>query len=79
MIYVNVEIVKSEGRGAVGGNDWHDTDDVVLAVAVQLDRVQRTYADLGHGAIIGYQITVATEASPRRTTDDRPLPDGHGK
>jgi hypothetical protein len=78
VIYVNVEAVKSEGRGSAGGNGWHDTDDVAEAVAAELDRFWAMYEGLGHGAIVTYQITVAPEASPRRTKTGRawPLPVG---
>lgn len=68
MIYVNVEAEKSEGRGLAGGNGWHDTDDVAEAIRRELDRFERTWADLGHGAAVTYRITVAPEASPRRTS-----------
>jgi hypothetical protein len=76
LIYVNVEGVKSEGRGVAGGNGWHDTDDVLEAVAAEMESFHATYDWLGHGAVITYTITVATEASPRRTKSDRrwPLP-----
>lgn len=75
MIYVHVEAVKSEGRGVAGGNGWHDTDDPVEAIAAEMDRHRRTWDALGHGGIVTYTITVAPEASPRRTKDQRwPLP-----
>lgn len=74
MIYVNVEGLKSEGRGKAGGNGWHDTDDVAQAVAVELQRFHRMWDHLGHGALTTYTIIVATEASPRRTTTGAPLP-----
>lgn len=77
MIYVNIEAVKSEGRGCAGGNGWHDTDDMVEAVASELKRFHGMWDALGHGAAVTYNITVAPEASPRRTTRrDRPLPVG---
>jgi hypothetical protein len=75
VIYVNVEAIKSEGRGIAGGNGWHDTDDIPTAIAAELARFHRMYEALGHGAIETYTITVAPEASPRRTRGDRwPLP-----
>jgi hypothetical protein len=74
VIHVRVEGEKSEGRGRAGGNGWHDTDDVIEAVADELARFERTWRDLGHGAVTTYTITVATEASPRRTTNGKPLP-----
>jgi hypothetical protein len=75
VIYVNVEAVKSEGRGVAGGNGWHDTDSVGEAVAAELHRFHRMYDALGHGAIVTYEITVSPEASPRRTRGNRwPLP-----
>lgn len=67
MIYVKVEAIKSEGRGCAGGNGWHDTDDVVEAIARELERFQGMWDALGHGGIVTYTITVAPEASPRRT------------
>lgn len=77
MIYVRVEAEKSEGRGSAGGNGWHDTDDPAEAIRRELARFHRTYDALGHGAIIEYTITVAPEASPRRTRGRRwPLPVG---
>lgn len=75
MIFVLIEAVKSEGRGMAGGNGWHDTDDVVEAVRAELERFARTWDGLGHGAVVTYRITVAPEASPRRTAkQDWPLP-----
>lgn len=75
MIFVNVEGLKSEGRGHAGCNGWHDTDSVADAVAAQLERFHRTWDELGHGAVATYTITVVTEASPRRTsTSGWPLP-----
>lgn len=77
MIYVNVEAVKSEGRGVAGGNGWHDTDDVAEAIRCELRRFEGTWGHLGHGAIVTYRITVAPESSPRRTREPRagwPLP-----
>jgi hypothetical protein len=75
VIYVNVEAEKSEGRGCAGGNGWHDTDDVAAAIARELQRFHSVYEAIGHGAIVTYRITVATEASPRRTQGNRwPLP-----
>jgi hypothetical protein len=75
MIYVNIEAIKSEGRGLAGGNGWHATDDMVEAIAIELGRFHRTWDSLGHGGIETYRITVATEASPRRTKTNRfPLP-----
>jgi hypothetical protein len=80
MIYVNVEAEKSEGRGRAGGNGWHDTEDVAQAVAAELARFHRMYDFLGHGAVVTYQITVAPEASPRRTRGNRwPLPVAAGR
>lgn len=76
MIYVEVEAIKSEGRGRASGNGWHDTDDVMTAVRDEFARFHRMYDQLGHGAVVTYTITVAPEASPRRTVSDerRPLP-----
>lgn len=76
MIFVEVEAIKSEGRGRAGGNGWHDTDDVLVAVAAELRRFAGMWAELGHGAAGEYRITVATEASPRRSRGPRrwPLP-----
>jgi hypothetical protein len=75
VIYVKVEGEKSEGRGRASGNGWHDTADVGQAIAAELRRFHRTYDALGHGAIVTYRITVAPEASPRRTNGNRwPLP-----
>lgn len=75
MIYVNIEGLKSEGRGAAGGNGWHDTDDLSAAIAAELKRFHSMWDHLGHGAITTYRITVAPEASPRRTTRQNwPLP-----
>lgn len=75
MIFVNVEAVKSEGRGIAGGNCWVDTDDIVDAISFGLAKFQRLYDDLGHGAVVTYRITVAPEASPHRTKRRRrPLP-----
>ena len=74
MIYVNVEAVKSDGRGRAGGNGWHDTDDVLEAIARELDRFGYAWGGLGHGAAVTYTITVAPESSPRRTTGERDLP-----
>lgn len=75
MIYVNVEAVKSEGRGVAGGNSWFDTDDVSEAVRMAVEKHRRMWDSLGHGAIVTYRITVAPEASPRRTiSGERPLP-----
>lgn len=77
MIYVNVEAVKSEGRGLAGGNHWHDTDDIAEAVVAELAAHRAMWDTLGHGAISTYKITVAPEASPRRTTGQNwPLPVG---
>jgi hypothetical protein len=64
LIYVNVEGVKSEGRGHAGGSGWHDTDDVAAAVEAELRRFHSMWDHLGHGAIETYRITVAPEASP---------------
>ena len=76
MIYVEIEALKSEGRGSASGNGWHDTDDVDAAVVAELGRFHRLWDHLGHGAITTYKITVAPEASPRRTVaGDKPLPD----
>lgn len=79
MIYVGVEGVKSEGRGTARGNGWHDTDNVVAAVAAELAKFHRMYDALGHGAVVTYCITVAPEASPRRTRTANawPLPVDH--
>ena len=76
MIYVKVQAIKSEGRlGIAGGWRWHDTDDVVQAVGEALQEFGDFWADQGHGAIITYEITVAPDASPRRTVNgNRPLP-----
>lgn len=74
MIYVNIEAVKSDGRGFAGGNGWHDTDDLLEAIRSELARWQRTWDALGHGAAVTYRITVAPESSPRRTPAGRPLP-----
>jgi hypothetical protein len=74
VIYVNVEAEKSEGRGVAGGNSWHDTDDVAEAVAAELCRFWKIYEALGHGGVTTYRITVAPEASPRRTSEPRSLP-----
>lgn len=74
MIYVNIEAVKSEGRGKAGGNGWQDTDDVAEAVTAELARHRRMWDSLGHGGIVTYRITVAPEASPRRTPQGKPLP-----
>lgn len=75
MIYVNIEAEKSEGRGRAGGNGWHDTDDISAAIAAEFAKFQRTWDSLGHGAAVTYTITVAPEASPRRTTRNNwPLP-----
>ncbi len=76
MIYVNVEGLKSEGRGFAGGNGWHETDDVAEAVAAELERFHSTWDALGHGAILTYRITVAPDASPVRTKTAKraPLP-----
>jgi hypothetical protein len=79
MIGVEIEALKSEGRGAAGGNGWHDTDDVAEAVAAELRRFHRMWDSLGHGAITTYTITVAPEASPRRTPNGRPLPVREGE
>lgn len=79
MIYVQVKAIKSEGRGAATGNGWHDTDDIPEAIAHELGRFHRMWDSLGHGAAVTYEITVAPEASPRRTTrQDWPLPVGPG-
>ncbi len=75
VIYVNVEAIKSEGRGSAGGNGWHDTDSISEAVEAELGRFQSTWDALGHGGAITYVITVATEASPRRTVQGWPLPE----
>lgn len=73
--YVEIEAIKSDGRGRAGGNYWHDTADIAEAVAEALELFGRTWAHLGHGAAVTYQITVAPEASPRRTTlGNKPLP-----
>ena len=70
-----VEAVKSEGRGGAGGSGWHATDDVAEAVAAALRRHTAMWDALGHGAAVTYTITVAPEASPRRTSlGDLPLP-----
>lgn len=74
MIYVNVEAVKSDGRGRAGGNGWHDTDDIAQAIGWELERFGRAWGGLGHGAAVTYTITVAPEASSRRTIGDRDLP-----
>lgn len=74
MIYVQVCAEKSEGRGRATGNGWQDTDDIAVAVAAELSNFHRTWGDLGHGAAVTYRITVATEASPRRTPQGWPLP-----
>jgi hypothetical protein len=74
VIYVEVEAVKSEDRGRAGGNGWHDTDDIGKAIAAELERFHRTWDHLGHGAIVTYKITVAPEASPRRTIGGACLP-----
>lgn len=74
MIYVNIEAEKSEGRGMAGGNGWWATDDIAVAIASELACFQRMWDHLGHGAAVTYTITVAPEASPRRTTNGRPLP-----
>lgn len=67
MIYVNIEAIKSEGRGEAGGNGWHDTDSIPDAIAAEFARFHRTWNALGHGAAVTYLITVATDASPNRT------------
>ena len=72
--YVNVEGIKSEGRGKAGGNGWHDTDDMVEAIDLQLARFHRMWDELGHGGIVTYHIDIAGEASPRRTPQGKPLP-----
>ena len=72
---MNVEAVKSEGRGSAGGNGWHDTDDIGEAVTTELERHRRTWDALGHGAIVEYRITVAPESAPNRTPQGRPLPE----
>jgi hypothetical protein len=76
MIYVQVSALKSEDRGRATGNGWHDTDDVTEAVTAELRRFHDMWGYLGHGAITTYEITVAPEASPRRTIGGRnwPLP-----
>lgn len=76
MIYVNVEGEKSEGRGSAGGNGWHDTDDLAAAIAAELRRFHDMWDHLGHGTVTTYRITVAPEASPRRTKgpNNWPLP-----
>lgn len=80
MMYVEIEGVKSEGRGRATGNGWQDTADVAEAVRRELLRFEKTWDSLGHGAAVTYVITVAPESSPRRTTNPdperagRPLP-----
>lgn len=74
MIYVSVEGIKSEGRGAAAGNGWHDTEDVARAIAAELHRFHGMYDQLGHGALVSYRIEVAPEASPRRTLGGHNLP-----
>jgi hypothetical protein len=76
VIYVEIEGVKSDGRGAAGGSLHIDTDDVLQAIGEAFASHQRMWDALGHGAAVTYTITVATEASPRRTIDstNRPLP-----
>ena len=74
MIYVQIEALKSEGRGSACGNGWHDTDDITAAAAAELQRFHAMWDALGHGAVTTYTITVAPEASPRRTTNGKPLP-----
>jgi hypothetical protein len=76
VIYVNIEAVKSEGRGVAGGNGWHDTEDIAEAIGAELARFQSTWDFLGHGTAVTYTITVAPESSPNRTSGGRnwPLP-----
>lgn len=74
MIYVSVEAKKSEGRGYARGNGWHDTDNPVEAIAREMEKFTRTWNRLGHGTITTYRIVVAPDASPRRTTQGKPLP-----
>jgi hypothetical protein len=75
MIFVEIEAEKSEGRGRASVNDWHDTDSIAEAISASLDNFHRMWDELGHGAIVTYTITVAPEASPRRTAlQGWPLP-----
>lgn len=74
MIYVCVTAVKSDGRGESTGSAWEDADDVMEAVRLGLERFHRMWDGLGHGAAVTYRITVATDASPRRTKSNAALP-----
>ena len=78
MIYVQIEGVKSEGRGSATGNGWFETE---IGCGAGTERFHTTYEALGHGAVVTYHITVAPEASPRRTLNPGrwPLPVGHGE
>jgi len=66
VIYVRV-VGRDPDGGQAGGNGWHDTLTVMQAVAVELERFHDHWATLDYGPIAEYTITVATEASPRRT------------
>lgn len=74
LIYVQVVGVKPSGAVA-GGNQWHRTGDVAEAVAREMAAFRSMWnAVEGDVEPITYRITVAPEASPRRTTRGAPLP-----
>lgn len=74
MIFVEVRALQSEGRGRSTANGWYDTDSIQDAIGAALDSFQEMWDHLGEGAAITYTITVAPEASPRRTKQGQPLP-----
>lgn len=74
MIYVGVKAIKPSGA-EVGGNGWHDTEDVEAAIKHELARFTLAYRKYEAGAPRQLSITVATEASTNRTRDGKPLPE----
>lgn len=71
---VEVEGVKSDGRGSAGGATWVDAEDVGEAIEMGLRSFSAMWDRLGHGAIVTYRIEVACPSSPRRARTGDPMP-----
>lgn len=74
MLYVGIAAIKPSGA-EVGGNGWHDSDDVEAAIKHELARFAIAYHKYEMGPPRQLSITVATEASTNRTRDGKPLPE----
>jgi len=74
MFYVRVEAVTVTARRGSVFSAWYDADSVADAVRLGLEEFHGVH-DGAHGEPITYGITVATEASPRRSmVGSKPLP-----